>query len=165
MITVYRSMDTAAKEDCEQIIEILSAEGLSPTLLDDNAPGVPEGVYEVQVPLSEQERAEKLIAANPLKDEREDGDSSNELDLETVYEGAGTTNAEIEAIGIKSLLESQGIDVVMGGDAVLPNLGFAVKVARDQADRARVLIAEAELAGPAAADEAELESESTGPQQ
>jgi len=43
---------------------------------------------------------------------------------------------------------------------VLPNFPFEVRVAHEQADRARVLIADAEKIGPAAAEEAERASES-----
>jgi hypothetical protein len=66
----------------------------------------------------------------------------------------------MEALGIKNLLESNGIAAVLVGDSVLPNFPFEVRVARDQVDQARVLIADAKLIGPAAAEEAELESES-----
>ena len=66
----------------------------------------------------------------------------------------------MEATGIKNVLESNGIASVLVGDSVLPNLAFDVRVARDQVERARQLIAEAETVGRAAADEAELESES-----
>ena len=44
-------------------MSILEAEGLSPVILDDTAPGVPEGVYEVRVPPSEAAKAEEMIAA------------------------------------------------------------------------------------------------------
>jgi len=62
LVTVYRSMDAAAKEDCEVISDILTAEGLSPVILDDSAPGVPEGTFEVRVPSSQLQRAEELVA-------------------------------------------------------------------------------------------------------
>jgi hypothetical protein len=45
------------------------------------------------------------------------------------------------------------------GDSVLPNFAFDVRVAHDQVDRARMLIADAEQIGPAAAEEAERASE------
>ena len=50
LVTVYRSMDATAKEDCDAIVDLLSAAGFSPVVLDDKAPGVPEGTYEVRVP-------------------------------------------------------------------------------------------------------------------
>ena len=61
---------------------------------------------------------------------------------------------------MKNLLESNGIAAVLVGDSVLPNFPFEVRVAHDQVERARLLIADAEAGGPAAAEEAELESES-----
>ena len=74
---------------------------------------------------------------------------------ETIASAAG----EMEAMGIKNLLDSSGIAAVLVGDSVLPNFPFEVRVARDQVDRARLLIADAEAKGPAAAEEAERASE------
>ena len=159
LVTVYRSMDDSAKEDCEIIFEQLSAEGLSPLLVDDSAPGVPKGVHEIRVPAAEARQAEELIAANPLPDEVAEVDSSADLDLETIYRSESSTTAEIEALGIKSVLAANGIAAVIVGDAVLPNLGFEVRVPRDTVKVAKELIAEAQSAGPAAAEEAERETE------
>jgi hypothetical protein len=154
-ITVYRSMDADAKEDAECVVELLTDGGIQAVLLDDSAPGVPEGVFEVRVPLADAARAEELIAENPLPDDVEQVDPSSKLDLETV----ASATSEMEAMSIKNLLESNEISAVLIGDSVLPNFPFEVRVARDQVDRVRILIADAELIGPAAADEAELESE------
>ncbi len=44
----------------------------------------------------------------------------------------------MEAMGIKNLLESNGIAAVLVGDSVLPNFPFEVRVARDQVERARI---------------------------
>ena len=126
--------------------------GIQAALLDDSAPGVPEGVFEVRVPAADAARAEEFIAENPLPDEAEEVDPSSDLDLETI----ASATSEMEATGIKNLLESNGIAAVLVGDSVLPNFAFEVRVARDQADRARNLIADAEKTGPAAAEEAEL---------
>jgi hypothetical protein len=158
LVTVYRSMDANAKEDCETITEILSDRNISAIVVDDSAPGVPEGAYEVRVPAADGARAEAIIAENPLPDEVEDVDDSDELDLETIFHSDGTT-AEVEASGIKNVLEASGIAAVLVGDSVLPNFGFEVKVARDQVENARQVIAQAEAQGPAAAEEGELESE------
>jgi hypothetical protein len=161
MVTVYRSMDATAKEDCEIIISQLTEEGLSPVIVDDSEPGVPEGVYEVRVPDEEERRAEELIAANPLPDEVEEVDNSADLDLETIYRSEGITTGEMEATGIKNVLEASGIAAVIVGDSVLPNLGFEVRVPRDEVAVAKELIAEAQSAGAAAADEAEQQTESS----
>ena len=149
-------MDADAKEDAECIVELLTDAAIQAVVLDDSAPGIPEGVYEVQVPASDAARAEELIAENPLPDEAEELDPSSELDLETV----ASATSEMEAMSIKNLLESNEIATVLVGDSVLPNLPFEVRVARDQAERARVLIADAEQIGPAAAEEGERASES-----
>lgn len=149
-------MDATAKGDCETLIDILTAQGINAVMVDDRTPGVMEGVFEVRVPAVDSAKAEKLIAENPLPDDVEEVDTSDELDLETVFhaEGSGTL-AEMQAINVKNLLESNGISALLTGDSVLPNLPFEVKVARLQADLARRLIAEAEASGPIEADEVE----------
>lgn len=152
-------MDQSAEEDCETIASLLTAEGLSPVILDDEAPGVPEGVYEVRVPATEAAKAEQVIANNPLPDEVEEVDDAPELDLETIYHSEGSATSEVEAIGIKNVLEANGIAAVIVGDSVLPNFAFEVRVAREHAERAKALIEEASKTGPAAAEAAELAGE------
>ncbi len=147
-------MDATAKEDCEIIVDILTAEGLAPVILDDSAPGVPEGTFEVRVPPYQLQKAEQLIAENPLPDEAEAVDDSSGLDLETIFHADGTL-AEVESMEIKNLLESDGIAAVVVGNSVLPTMSFEVRVARDQVARAREVLNEAQAAGPAAAEEAE----------
>ncbi len=155
LITVFRSMDASAKDDAENILEMLTDAGLEAVLLDDSSPGVPEGVFEVQVPSAEAARAEELIAENPPPEDAEQVDDSPALDLETIASAA----SEMEAMSIKNLLDANDIAAVLVGDSVLPNFAFEVRVARDQAERARILIADAEKIGPAAAEEAERASE------
>jgi hypothetical protein len=160
LITVYRSMDSGAKEDCESIIEMLNEEQISAVMVDDTAPGVPEGAYEVRVPASDAARAEKLIDENPLPDEVEEVDDSSALDLETVFHAEGSSvTAEMEAMSVKNMFESNGIASVLVGDSVLPNFPFEVKVAREQADRARKLLEEVENQSPDAAEELDAQSE------
>jgi hypothetical protein len=149
-------MDADAAEDADCVVELLTDAGIQAVLLDDSEPGVPEGVFEVRVPAADAARAEQVIADNPLPDEDEEVDTSSALDLETI----ASATSEMEAISIKNLLDSNGIAAVLVGDSVLPNFPFEVRVARDQAERARILIADAEDVGPAAAEEAERASES-----
>jgi Putative prokaryotic signal transducing protein len=158
LVTVYRSMDATAKEDCEIIVDILSAEGLSPVILDDSAPGVPEGTFEVRVRGDQLQKAEELIAENPLADDVEEVDDSSELDLETIYHADGTL-AEVESMEIKNLLEANGIAAVVVGNSVLPTMSFEVRVAHDQVERAREVVDEAQAGGPLAAEEAEARFE------
>lgn len=80
-------------------------------------------------------------------------------ELETIYRGETTTVGEVEATGLKAILEANGIDCVVVGDSVLPNFGFEVRVANDRAEEARRVIAEALANGPAAAEEGERASE------
>ncbi len=138
-------MDATAAEDCQEILGLLKDAGIHPVLWDDQAPGVPEGVFEVRVPAASAARAEQLIAENPLPDEAEEVDPSSELDLETIASAA----SELEATGMKNFLESNGIAALLVGDSVLPNLAFEVRVARDQAARARRLVNEVQREKPA----------------
>jgi len=140
-------MDADAKENCEEILGILQDAGIEAVLLDDSAPGVLEGVFEVRVPAASEAAADELITEFDVEEEVQDADPSSELDLETI---ASALN-EMEATSIKNFLDSNGIAAVLVGDAVLPNLTFDVRVARDQVEQARQLLAEAQ--------KAELESE------
>jgi len=160
LVTVFRSADDSAEEDALAIGELLAGQGMNPVVLDDNAPDVPEGAWEVQVAPEFAAGAEGLIARASLpEDELVDVDESSDLDMETVFSAPAGTTQQMEAVGIVSLLESVGIATVMVGDAVLPNLDFEVRVAREHADRAREVIAEAQVGGPAAAEEAERATE------
>jgi hypothetical protein len=89
---------------------------------------------------------------------KEAKDPSHALDLVTVFEGSGTT-AEMEAIGIQSVLEAAGIRVVLGNETSFPNLPWSVRVPAADADRAVEVIEEARKSGPKAAAEAEAEQE------
>jgi hypothetical protein len=82
-----------------------------------------------------------------VADEVDQIDTSGEVELKTIYHAEGSSIAELEALEIKSLLESNGIPTIMVGDSVLPNLPFEIKVARRDAERARQLIAESRCAG------------------
>ena len=68
-------------------------------------------------------------------------------------------DAEMEAMAIKGLLDSNDIPAVMVGPQVLPNLEFQVQVPQDLLDRARQTIREARQGGRKAADEAEAATE------
>lgn len=71
-----------------------------------------------------------------------DGDASHEMDLVEVYRGVGMTG-ELEAMGIRALLASAGIESVLVGTSTLPMLPFVVKVAGDTEESARKAMAEA----------------------
>ena len=160
MVTVFRSMDASAEADCQIVMDMLADEGISAVLLDDHSPGVPEGVYEVQVAAADVSKAEGVIAANPLPDdEEEEPDPSHDLDLETIYHAEGSIVAGVETGAIVSLLEANGIATVTTGESILPHMPFDIMVARDQVERARQLIAEAQRSGPRAAEEAERQGE------
>jgi butyrate kinase len=68
-------------------------------------------------------------------------------------------DAEMEAMTINGILESEGIPAMIVGPQVLPNLEFQVQVPGHLAEAARRAVQEARVAGPAAADEGEAESE------
>ena len=88
-----------------------------------------------------------------------DNNPSNEPGLVTVFRLAGGGIEEMEVLTVRQLLESNGIETVLVGDSPLPNLAEEIRVAEEDAGRARQLIADALAAGPAGAAEAEAESE------
>ena len=152
LITVFRSADEDARDDAAAIRELLAAEGLQAVVLDDSAPGVPEGAWEVQVPSAQTSMAEELIARSNLPDTPAEGSDSSDLDMETVFRASSGTTSELEALSVQGILEGAGIATVMIGDAVLPNLAFEVRVAKENAGQARQVLEEAKAAGLAADD-------------
>jgi len=87
-----------------------------------------------------------------------EGDPTDHLDAELIFSGQGPT-AEMEAMNIRNVLEESGITVIAAGVDPIPSLMIEVRVPHDQVDRARQALAEAEAAGPAAAEEGERASE------
>jgi len=144
LVTVYRSMDPDAEEQCREVMETLGHAHIHAVLRSDKDPGVPEGVWEVQVRGGDSARAERIIAAEPPAPE--EVDPSHELDLVSIYESGTPITGEVELMGIKALLESNGIATVSNSDSVQPELPFSLAVARDQVEEARRLIAEARSA-------------------
>ena len=67
--------------------------------------------------------------------------------------------AEMEAMSLKAILDSNGIPAFVVGGSMMPNLPVQVRVASADEERAKAVIAEATAAGPEAADEAELQTE------
>ena len=158
-VTVFRSADSSAEEVAQFVREMLAQNGITGTLADDQAPGVPAGAWEVRVDAANKELAEGLIAANPIEDEFDEVDESHDLDLVTVFRAAGNTS-EMEAMSVLAMLKSNGIYAMTTADPRFPNLPDEVRVPRDKAVEAKRLIEEASAAGPAAADEAEAGTES-----
>jgi hypothetical protein len=157
LVTVYRSADMNAEQDATAVRNLLIRNGIDALLADENAPGVVEGTWEVRVPQEQVSQAEALIAQVD-QDDPGGVDPSHDLDLVTIAELQGATG-EMEAMGIQSILDANGISAVLVGASTLPNLSFAVQVARDDVDRAQAALAEARAAGPAAAAEAAQETE------
>jgi hypothetical protein len=161
-VTVFRSADESAEEDAGAVAEVLKNAGISPSVVDDDAPGVLEGAWEVRVPASESALAEQVIAARHVpEDEFADPDKSHNMDFVTVFNtGDGSHESEAEALLVKGLLESNGIYATVAGEGVpIPSLGWEIRVAQEKEAEARRIIAEARQAGPSAADEAEAETE------
>jgi len=86
-----------------------------------------------------------------------DVDASHNLDLITLYDST-TVDAEIESDIIRGILDANGIPSVLC-TSPYPPLGFQVKVPRAFLADAERVIAEAQAAGPAAAEEAEAATE------
>ena len=93
--------------------------------------------------------------------EPESGDTSDALDLVTLF-SSDEHNAEMQAMGVRGILEASGIPAVIVGSSVYPNLPFEVKVPKAQFEEARLTILEAQAGGPQAADEAERAAETSG---
>ena len=80
-------------------------------------------------------------------------------ELAMIY-SSSAVSAEIEVETIQGLLESNGVQAIVGGLDVLPGAHeVTIQVPADQKELAERLIAEAQQGGPAAAEEAERASE------
>jgi hypothetical protein len=69
---------------------------------------------------------------------------------------------ELDCITLKPLLESNGIEAMIGGPTVYPNLPWQLMVPETQVADALRVIREARQAGPSAADQAEALGEVQG---
>ena len=68
-------------------------------------------------------------------------------------------DAEMEALAIKGVLDSNGVPAMIVGPSLLPNLEFQVQVPEHLLTQARQLIREARQGGRRAADEGEAATE------
>ena len=84
--------------------------------------------------------------------------ASEDLDLVTIYESS-ETNAQVESQFIRGVLEAGGVPAIIVGGAEMPNLPCEVRVPQARFAEAERLIADAQAAGPQAAEEAERASE------
>jgi hypothetical protein len=85
-------------------------------------------------------------------------DPSHDLDMVPVFSESGAM-AEMEATAIQGVLEANDIPFTVSGNSTLPVTEFSVSVPESRLDDARQALADAEAAGPAAAEQGELESE------
>jgi hypothetical protein len=159
LVTVFRSADTSAQEDAAAVAQLLNDAAIPAKLLDDSAPGVPQGAWEVCVSREDSARADALIATHPLEDEVANPDESDLLDPVTVFRSTAGTATDSEAVTVKGLLDAAGVPAFLAADARFPNLPEHVQVPRSRAAEARRVIAEALAEGPQAAEEEEAESE------
>jgi len=90
--------------------------------------------------------------------------SSDAVDLVPVLEADGTPLevTEMEAASLRGLLEANGIEAVIAGAEMMPNLPYRIQVPSDQAKQAAEIIAEARAAGSDGAEEAERAGEVSG---
>jgi hypothetical protein len=65
----------------------------------------------------------------------------------------------MEALAMHGLLEANGIESTVAGPATIPTMEFQVLVERMHLEEAERVIADAQAAGPSAAEEAEAEGE------
>ena len=157
LLTVFRSAESSAEEECSDIRAFLADNNIVATVAGDDTQEVVAGTFEVRVAAGDADRALQLISEMPV--EAEPADPSHERDLVSIYRSEATPLAEMEAMSLKAILESNDISAFVVGGAMMPNLPFEVRVALEDEERARAVIADAAAAGPAAADEAELATE------
>jgi hypothetical protein len=160
LVTVFRSADSDAEEQAAAARDLLLQSGFSAEAFDDSTPGVPAGACEVRVPPEQQADAERLIDSQ-ANSPGEPPDLSPDLDMVPVFT-SDAAEAELLAMGIRSILDAHEIPSVVVSGAMFPSLPFEVRVPKNRLEEARQALGEAQEAGPAAAEEAERESETEG---
>lgn len=155
LVSVFRSSGANAEEDAISARALLESNRVAAIIREDS------GTWKVLVAPGDAPAARLLVSSVDTATEDEP-DPSPELDSVTIVELQGTSG-EIEAMGIKSVLDANNIPSVIVGASTLPNLSFQVQVPAVEVERARAAIAEAEAAGPVAAVEAERATEEQNP--
>jgi hypothetical protein len=91
--------------------------------------------------------------------------TNDSLDLVPLREGGLELElSEMESLAVRSLLSANGIDAVVAGASVMPNLPYELLVPRGQVDNACRIILDAQSAGAEAAEDAEAAGEQSGDQ-
>jgi len=160
LVPVFESADVDALEQANWVRDLVASTGIAAEVFDDSAPGVPSDAVQVRVPPEQREEAERLVET------RKGGapgalDPSHDLDMVPVFIAEGA-DSELLAMGIRSILDAEGIPSVLVSSSPYPSLPFEVRVPKERIEEARKAIAEAEEAGPLAAEEAEREGEAGG---
>jgi hypothetical protein len=137
-ITVFRSAEDSAVAEANEVRDMLIEAGFSPIVV--------ESTCEVQVPASESQRAEELVAER--KGSQPGLDVSHGVDLVPIY-SSQAANAEVEALTIKGILDTNGIPNLLTEAMALPNLPHEVRVPKDRVEEAERAIAEARAAARA----------------
>ena len=110
----------------------------------------------------EREYREVMSSADLKRDDANsivnNGDTPDEESFVPVF-SSSSHDGEMEALTIQGILVSNGIPTMLVGPHMLPSLDFQVHVPEHLLVRAGQMIEEARQAGPAAAEEAEAESE------
>ena len=88
-------------------------------------------------------------------------DPSAAMDMVAVFSETGAM-AEMEALAIQGILEANGIPFTVYGSSTLPVTEFSVQVPASRVGDAQKAILDAQIAGPAAAEQAEREGELSG---
>jgi hypothetical protein len=83
------------------------------------------------------------------------------MDMTPLFSESGAL-AEMEGLAIQGILEANGIPFTVYGNSTLPVTEFGINVPASRLEEARKAIAEAQAAGPAAAEQAEREGEDLG---
>ncbi|HET8548146.1 MAG TPA: DUF2007 domain-containing protein [Bryobacteraceae bacterium] len=151
LTTVYRASDRNAETDATALKNMLVQNGIEAAVVDAR------GAWEVRVSASEAAEARQWLAKVRPDQAMTEANPSHEYDFVPIATTDGAIS-EIEAVSIQSALDAAGINCVVVGNSMLPNLGFEVRVPREDLERAREVLTEAQAAGPAAADEASRES-------
>lgn len=157
-VAIYQSAHPKAEEEAAAILDALREAGITAARVrGKDEPGASLRSCVVEVDRDFVYDAQALLQSQGVS--FEGLDVASDLDFHVAF-FSDRHDAENEALAVKALLEANGIAAFLAESNPIPTLPAKVLVPREEAARAREVIASARATGPADAEQAASE---TGP--
>ncbi len=149
-VTLYQSAHPKAEDEAHAILEALRDGGITAARVRvEDEPGGSLKSYLLEVDSEAVYDAQALLQSQGVS--FEGLDAAEALDFQVAF-FSDRHDAENEALAVKTLLEANGIAAFLAESNPIPTLPAKVLVPREDAARARQIIADAKATGPADAE-------------